>query len=176
MGLMVAAVLAGCAGGDGGTGSEQPTPGSAIGFAISSPDLGTGHAFPRDDTCDGAGRAPGLRWTAPPAGTRRLTLQVFDVDAPGGIFTHWLVYDMPAGTRELSGALPRGAVEGTNDFGKRGWGAPCPPPGPVHRYVIALSAISAPLDLPAGLRRADLDAGEQSHVTAVAQLVATYRR
>ncbi len=143
-------------------------------FTLSSPDLsGT---FRRDFTCDGANRALRLAWSDPPAGTQELAIEMLDPDAPGGTFTHWLVYGLPATARGLAGVLPAGAVEGTNDFGKRGYGGPCPPRGPAHHYHVSVLALDARLGLAAGLSRAGLESKLRDHVVAKAELIATYKR
>jgi Raf kinase inhibitor-like YbhB/YbcL family protein len=175
--VLLATALAAC-----GTGalprSPATPPRAPTGpFQVSSPQLlSANRTFPRDLTCDGADRAPRVRWTAEPAGTVELALEVYDVDAPAGRFTHWLVYDLPATGVELSPPVPSPAVEGINDFGKQGWGGPCPPPGSPHRYVFQLSALDARLGLPAGARANALEAATRGHVIGTATFVATYRR
>jgi hypothetical protein len=103
-------------------------------LTVSSPDL-PGGRFPRAFTCDGANRLPRLEWSSPPAGTRELAIEMLDPDAPGGTFTHWLVYGLPPGLSSLT-AVPAGAAEGVNDFGRRGYGGPCPPRGAAHHLPL----------------------------------------
>jgi Raf kinase inhibitor-like YbhB/YbcL family protein len=100
---------------------------------------------------------------------------MLDPDAPGGTFTHWLVYRIPLGETSLT-ARPAGASEGVNDFGRRGYGGPCPPRGAAHHYHIVVLALDTRLDLPAGATRSDLDARISGHVLGRGELVATYRR
>ena len=110
-------------------------------FVLASPAFGNGGTIPRTYTCDGAGRSPPLRWTAPPAGSVRLRLRVVDPDAPGGHFVHWDAERIaPRAGSVAAGRHLRG--EQVNSFGMRGWGGPCPPRGQTHRYVFTLDALS----------------------------------
>src|SRR5881409_1660691 len=100
-----------------------------------------GQPIPLDYTGEGSNISPLLKWTDPPAGTRSFALICEDPDAPRGVFTHWVAFNLPAESRELPEAaparegLPNGTREGRNDFGKLGYGGPKPPPGPPHHYV-----------------------------------------
>jgi Raf kinase inhibitor-like YbhB/YbcL family protein len=100
---------------------------------------------------------------------------MLDPDAPGGTFTHWLVYRIPPGITSLA-AMPPGAAEGVNDFGRRGYEGPCPPRAAAHHYHFVVLALDTPLGLPAGARRSDLDARISGHVLGSGELIATYRR
>ena len=147
-------------------------------FTLISSAFAGGRAIPRQYTCDGAGRSPLLRWSGAPAGTGSFALVVHDPDAPGGDFTHWLLFDIPAGVHELhEGATTLPGISGTNDFGHLGYGPPCPPPGPRHRYVFALFALDRPsLGLHRGAHRAQVEAALHGHIRARAELMGVYRR
>src|SRR5262245_23628674 len=103
-----------------------------------------GEAIPQQYTGDGKNISPPLKWRDPPAGARSLALICEDPDARRGTFTHWVVFNIPAESRELSegvppeATLPNGTVQGANDFGKVGYGGPAPPPGKPHRYFFKL--------------------------------------
>lgn len=108
--------------------------------------------------CTGANRSPEIVWSGAPAETRSFVVTVYDPDAPTGSgWWHWIVADLPAGTTRLPAgagtaehALPAGAVQVRNDYGRIGWGGPCPPPGEVHRYVVTVAALKINrLQLPA---------------------------
>jgi len=114
--------------------------GAAIG--LSSPAFANDALIPAKYTCDGAGVSPPLRWTAPPAGTKSLSLTVIDPDAPGGRFVHWLASGIPPTSRGLRQGQ-HAPKEGTNSAGGRGWTGPCPPGGPAHHYVFTLTALGA---------------------------------
>ena len=93
-------------------------------------------------TCQGEDISPQLAFENIPEGTKSLALSVIDPDAPGGSFIHWLVYNIPADTKEISqgGPLPSGSIEVMSDFGKKEYGGPCPPSG-THRYFFTLYAL-----------------------------------
>src|SRR5262249_61732695 len=99
-----------------------------------------GRTPPRVLPRPGPNRIPRLQWSTPPAGTQELAIELVDPDAPGGTFTHWLVYGIPASISGLT-AVPAGGAEGVNDFGRRGYGGPCPPPGPAPHYHLVVLAL-----------------------------------
>jgi Raf kinase inhibitor-like YbhB/YbcL family protein len=102
----------------------------------------TGSAIPPAYTCDGEDRSPPLSWSGGPE-AEEYALTVVDRDAPGGEYVHWVVFGIPATTTASpEGGSPGGAVEGENEFGRRGYGGPCPPPGDSpHRYVFTVYAL-----------------------------------
>jgi len=118
----------------------------------------------------------------PPTGTQTFALILDDLDAPGGVFTHWILLNIPSNSRELPEAVPTqaqlasGALQGKNDFGKTGYGGPCPPPGRPHRYQFTIYALDDSLDLEAGASKKQLLDAMQGHVLAQGQLTGTYRR
>jgi hypothetical protein len=138
--------------------------------------------IPAQFTCDGSDVSPVLSWTTPPEGTQTFALVMEDPDAPRRTFVHWVLYDLPASERELpegiasQGPLPSGARQGRNDFGRFGYGGPCPPPGTPHRYYFRLYALDTRLDLKAGATRAQVDRAMRGHILAEAELMARYRR
>src|SRR5690349_20194258 len=110
-------------------------------------------------TCDADNSSPELRWDDPPQGTAGFALIADDPDAPGGTFTHWVVYNIPAKVAHLptgippQDTLPNGIRQGTNGQQKLGYAGPCPPPGDApHRYRFRLYALKALPELP---QRAD---------------------
>ena len=150
---------------------------------ISSRAFDEGGMLPPRFTCDGAGVSPPLEWTDVPDGTQHFALICEDPDAPSGVFTHWLLYDLSAGSRELEEDVPRDAVlsigarQGTNSFGSIGYGGACPPTGdPEHRYFFKLYALDSYLAVrPAASKNELLDA-MRDHVLAEAQLISKYKR
>ena len=146
-------------------------------FTLTSPAFADGANIPRRHTCDGENRSPRLTWRDPPTGARSFALIVDDPDAPAGTFTHWVLFDIPGGSTELAEAAT-GGRSGRNDFGKNGYGGPCPPKGHgPHRYFFKLSALDVDaLTLGDGASRAQLEKAMQGHVLAAAQLVGRYER
>ena len=151
-----------------------PNQGNSSSLTVASPDL-AGGTFPREFTCDGANRLPRLQWSPPPADTQELAIELLDPDAPGGTFTHWLVYGLPPGISALA-AVPANAAEGVNDFGRPGYGGPCPPRGAAHHYHFVVLALDTGLGLAAGATRSDLEARISGHVLGKGELVAAYQR
>jgi Raf kinase inhibitor-like YbhB/YbcL family protein len=117
-----------------------------------------------------------------PAATKAFALLADDPDAPGGTWVHWVIYDLPANATELAEGqsktetLGGGAKQGLNDFRKVGYGGPCPPPGPAHRYYFKLYALDAPTALkPRATKQQLLDA-MKGHVLAQGELMGRYKR
>ena len=141
-----------------------------------------GGSIPKKFTCDGPDISPALAWTDPPAGTQSFALIMDDPDAPVGTWVHWVLYDLPAGARELAENFPKseeaasGARQGRNDFRKIGYGGPCPPPGPAHRYFFKLYALDAKLNLKAGATKPDVERAMKGHILAQAELIGRYGR
>ena len=138
--------------------------------------------IPRQFTCDGADASPHLAWTAPPPATKSLALLVTDPDAPAGTWVHCVLYDLPPTARELSIGVQKaqflgdGSRQGRNDFGKIGYGGPCPPPGTNHRYFFRLYALDTQLNLSPGATQDQLETAMHGHILAQGELVARYGR
>ncbi len=131
-------------------------------------------SIPSQYTCDGDGLIPPLEIVDVPEGTQSLALLMDDPDAPDGIFTHWLIWNIPPETLELGeGNIPSTAVQGTNSAGQIGYVAPCPPEG-VHHYRFLLSALNKTLDLESGAVRDDFEDALKNNVIAKAELVGQY--
>ncbi|SRR6266849_3220371 len=142
---------------------------------ITSSAFQEGANIPSKFTCDGADSSPPLQIADVPSGTKSLALIVDDPDAPSGLFTHWMVWNIPPQTNAVGeGSAPQG-VQGTNDFGKSGYGGPCPPSG-THRYYFKIFALDRELDLPSGGKRGQLDAAMKGHVVAQGELMGRYLR
>ena len=97
---------------------------------------------------------------------------VDDPDAPGGLFNHWLLWNIAPATSQIAEkSIPAGAAQGTNDFGKTAYGGPCPPSG-THRYYFRVFALDQKLDLKSGAKRAALDRALHGHVVARGEMMA----
>jgi len=142
---------------------------------ITSSAFQEGGNIPSKFTCDGSDTSPPLQITGVPSEAKSLVLIADDPDAPGGLFTHWLVWNIPPQTSSIAeGSAPKG-VHGTNDFGKPDYKGPCPPPG-THRYSFKIYALDRELDLRGGAKRSQLDAAMKGHVVAQGVLVGRYAR
>ena len=141
-----------------------------------------GGTIPKKFTCDGPDVSPALAWSDAPTGTKSFALIMDDPDAPVGTWVHWVLYDVPAETHELAEnvakqeELPNGARQGRNDFRRIGYGGPCPPPGPAHRYFFKLYALDQKLGLKAGATKADVEKAMKGHVLAQGELMGRYGR
>jgi Raf kinase inhibitor-like YbhB/YbcL family protein len=122
--------------------------------------LEPGASLPVINTCTGAGESPEVSWSNIPAGTKSLVLILDDPDAPGGTFTHWIVYNIPPTDGSIARAqqnqkiLDNGANAGENSGGSRGYYPPCPPVGTTHRYIFRLYAVDMVVTMPTASRDA----------------------
>lgn len=141
-----------------------------------------GATIPKRHTCEGQDLSPALRWSGVPTGVKSFALILDDPDAPAGTWNHWLLWDIPASATSLGEAAraggKNGGVSGVNDFGRPGYGGPCPPPGHgPHRYFFKLFALNvSPLGLRAGAKRAELDRALKGRVLAEARYMGRYER
>ena len=130
---------------------------------------------------DGGDSSPQVRWSGAPAGTKALALTVEDPDAPGGVWIHWIAYDLPPSGgveegRPRTPELPGGGRQGVNGWGRLGWNGPAPPPGKVHHYVFTVYALSAPTGLPPGAAIEGLRRALKGKVLAQGRWTGTYQR
>jgi Raf kinase inhibitor-like YbhB/YbcL family protein len=162
------------------TAPDSPTPPQEetdmTGFVLISPSFADGGAIPSKHTCDGADVSPALSWSGAPAGTAAFALIVDDPDARG--FVHWVAFDIAGAT---TGSLPEGVAaggpppQGRTDFGRAGWGGPCPPGG-THHYVFTLYALSGQLALTGGSSAGDVRSAMAGKILAQTGLIGTYKR
>ncbi len=151
-------------------------------LSLSSTAFNEGDRIPVKYTCDGLDMSPPLAWGEPPQPTRAFALIVDDPDAPVRVFTHWVLFNLPADIRQLPEDIPaqqqleNGALQGKNDFGKTGYGGPCPPPGRAHRYRFTLYALDMPLDLKPGASKKQVLDAMEGHILGQGQLTGTYQR
>jgi len=129
-----------------------------------------GRLMPVRYTCLGEDISPVISWVQVPNGTQSIAVIVEDPDAPGGVFTHWLVYCIPAKQTELAEGIPKekevagGIRQGRNDFGTAGYRGPCPPEGSSHRYILRVYALDIMVPLEGGADRKTFDAAVKGHV------------
>ena len=153
-----------------------------MGFTQTTSTFQPGGMISKKFTCDGPDVSPPLEWDDPPVGTQSFSLIADDPDAPVGTWVHWVIYDLPARVRELpegvpkDGELANGGRQGRNDFRQIGYGGPCPPQGPAHRYFFKLYALDTKLNLKPGASKAELERAMKGHVLAEAQQMGRYQR
>ncbi len=160
----------------------EDTKGGSEPMEIRSSAFNEGDTIPKKHTCEGEDVSPQLSWPAVPEGAKSLVLICDDPDAPVGTWVHWVLFGLSPATTELPEDVPdgeqvlEGAKHGRNDFGNLGYGGPCPPPGPTHRYYYKLYAIDIEPPLEAGATKAEVMAAIEGHVLAEAQLMGRYAR
>lgn len=143
-------------------------------FTLTSPAFADGNVIPTQFTCDGNDAPPPLLVSDPPEGTRSFAIIMDDPDAPKGTFTHWLAYDVPADGTELKTTAGRTL---RNDFGRSGYGGPCPPHGHgSHRYYFTVYAVDVPALEVAGQSREDLEAALAGHTLDKVRMMGRYER
>lgn len=149
-------------------------------FRLTTPAFTDGGTIPLRHTCDGQDLSPPLAWSDPPGGARSFALIMDDPDAPSATFTHWVLFDVPAATRQLAeGQRPGGTGQsGRNDFGRAGYGGPCPPRGHgPHRYAFTLYALDvATIGVSGGAARDQVEQAMKGHVLGTAKLMGRYER
>ncbi|SRR5579871_1498227 len=140
-----------------------------------------GAPIPEKYTCSGDDVSPPLTISGVPSSARALALIVEDPDAPSGTFVHWVAYNMapqtgsiPAGVKP-GDPMPGGGTQGRNDFGRAGYGGPCPPPGAPHHYHFRLFALNDRI-APQSDSGSAVEQSMQGHVVASAETVGIFSR
>ncbi|MFH1639445.1 MAG: YbhB/YbcL family Raf kinase inhibitor-like protein [Chloroflexota bacterium] len=170
-------LLPGCA--SGGTALPDET---KMRLSVSSRAFSEGERIPVVYTGQGEDISPPIAWSGAPAETASFALIMDDPDAPGGTFTHWVLFNLPPDARALAEAIPTqnelsgGALQGKNDFGDTGYGGPSPPPGSSHRYRFTIYAADTVLNLEAGVSKKQVMDALEEHILAWGQLSGTYGR
>jgi len=141
---------------------------------LTSPDFPDQGNIPREFTCQGTDISPTLKIEGVPAGTRTLALIVDDPDAPGKIWVHWVVFNIPPATAEIKSGVNPG-TQGRNDFGTVKYGGPCPPSG-THRYMFKLYALDTYLNLSEGIRKRRLEEAMEGHILQQTVLTGLYNK
>lgn len=159
-----------------------PSPATAASLEINSSAIRSGGRIPTAFTCQGADKSPPLVWSGVPRGTKALAIIVEDPDAPGGTFFHWIAFNIPPASSGLKegvpnrAAIPSGGSQGTNSFGRVGYGGPCPPPGPPHHYHFRLFALDESVHLGPEATAPELMRAMRGHIKASAELIALFGR
>ena len=149
---------------------------NAVKFKLSSPAFSDSGSIPQKFTCQGDNVSPELKWSEAPAGAKSFALIMDDPDVPGGTFTHWVLFDIPADQQQLAEAAAPIGVGGNNGMNQTGYLGPCPPSGS-HRYYFRLYALDVPsLNLKAGAARSEVEAALKNHVIGVADTMGRYEQ
>jgi len=153
-------------------------------LALRSAAFKNGKEIPAVHTCEGKDVSPAIAWSGMPKSARSLALIMDDPDAPDPaaprmVWVHWVLYNIPPSARGLPeavkpDALPAGTCEGRNDWGRTGYGGPCPPIGR-HRYFFKLYALDSLLPDLNRPKKAQLEAAMQGHIVGQATLMGTYQ-
>ncbi len=140
-----------------------------------------GEMIPEKYTCDDIDISLPLKWSSIPEGIKTFAIICDDPDAPMGTWVHWVIYNLPADINELSENIPpseiltNGAKQGRNDFGKIGYGGPCPPGG-THRYYFKVYALSKELMVESGITKSELLKAMEGHILSEGKLMGRYKR
>ncbi len=149
------------------------------GFELGTTRFAEGGTIPERFSCNGDNISPPLWWSNPPVGTQSFAMIMDDPDAPGGTWTHWVIYNIPADVLNFSENIPAdpewsdGTRQGLNSWGAYGYGGPCPPSG-THRYYFKLYALDAILDLEPGASVSELEQAMTGHILEEIQLMGRY--
>ena len=154
-------------------------------FRLTSSAFAHSGKIPSKYTCEGDDQSPPLEWTDAPAGTKSFALIVDDPDAPDPakpqrVYVHWVVYNIPPDVKRIDengwkSKMPAGSATGMNDFGRQGWGGPCPPIGR-HRYFFKLYALDTTLSALSSPKKKDVENAMKGHILGQAELMGTYQK
>jgi len=153
----------------------------AMAMRLTSAAFAPSGEIPARFTCDGRNLSLPLAWSNPPPAVRSFAIICRDPDAPSRTFYHWAAFDIPPSTNQLPenwAAHPTGSQQAVNDFGKTGYGGPCPPHGHgTHHYHLKLYALDVEhLDVPTNASCRDVERAIAHHAVATAELIGTYAR
>lgn len=152
---------------------------TAWGLTLTSAAFTEGGLIPEVYTCDGQNVAPDLNWSDVPPGTESFVLIVQDVDAPSGVFSHWVVFNIPGTARQWNKDLVKLPVvrQGNNSWGRATYNGPCPPPtNKVHHYLFTLYALNSPLDLAPGATADQVRNALRRYLLGEVTLIGIYQR
>jgi Raf kinase inhibitor-like YbhB/YbcL family protein len=148
---------------------------------VTSSAFSEGTMIPNKFTCDDINISPPLEWSQVPEGTKTFAIICNDPDAPAGDWVHWVLYNLPPNISEFKENVPKveilsnGAIQGKNDFGRIGYGGPCPPGG-THRYYFRVYALTKELYVKAGITKTELLKAMEGSILAEGELMGRYKR
>lgn len=179
---LLAAVITACAPAASTTESPATTE-ATMSLELTSDAFGNGQSIPAKYSCIGKNISPALAWNEPPAATQSFALIVDDPDAPMGTWVHWVLFNIPADTRNLQEDLPitgknvdpNAIYVGKNSSGKTKYDGPCPPSG-THRYYFKLYALDTTINLLPGATKDQVLAEMEGHILAWGELMGTFSK
>lgn len=148
-------------------------------FSLKTSAFSNPGTIPELYTCDSDGQSPDLSWKNSPNKTKSFALIMSDPDAPNGTFYHWILYNIPSDTKQLTRNMkqfPGSTLIGNNSFNTLGYKGPCPPKGVIHRYVFTLYALDSQLNLAAGMDATTVLNALKNHTLKQTQIMGTYSR
>ena len=161
--------------------TSSPSPSPSGSFTLNVASLTPGSTLPGVYSCEGAGKSPVVSWEGIPTGTKSLVLILDDPDAPGGTFTHWIVYNIPPDAHSIPSGqtarkvLENGAQQGDSTARSRGYYPPCPPVGTTHRYLFRLYAVDMDIVQPTADRES-IDRALPGHTLEKTEFLTTFTR
>lgn len=168
--------LSGCSGRNVPSPADNKNAGEEKNMKLTSPVFNDGGYIPVKYTCDGENVNPPLEISGVPENAKSLALIVDDPDAPAGDWVHWTLWNIPPQTKNiLENNIPAGAIEGKTDFGRPGYGGPCPPSG-THRYQFKLYALDTILDLNSYSAKKDIEREMKDHILDQIMFVGLYQK
>lgn len=163
--------------------NSSTEPASASGsIKMTSSSIQEGARIAKRYSGDGEDLSPALKWSAGPAKTKSYAVTCCDPDAPGGVWWHWIVFNIKPNTSEFGENVPKlaklaqGVMQGRNDFGKTGYNGPSPPPGKLHHYVFTVYALDNELALSGNCSKEEFQKALQGHILDQGQITGTYQR
>ncbi len=151
-------------------------------ITVSTPAFKDGSGIPAEFTCSGKNVSPPFGWSGIPDTARSIVVIMDDPDAPSGLFTHWVLYNIPPEKSGLDAGVPKkpvfedGSIHGVNSYGKTEYNGPCPPPGKLHRYFLNVYALDVKLSLRVPSTRNSVESAMKGHVLAEGSVMGTFRR
>ena len=179
--LLVTAAAIACGGSDDSFDASEFDPLTSVPFILEvrSPSFDEGAEIPVVHTCDGEDEMPVISWQRPPDSTGSIAVIIDDPDAPNGIFSHMVVFNLPGNQTSIRPGIKSesgGPIIGVNDFGRNDFGGPCPPQGETHEYRFNVYALLESLDLDESAEAEDVLAAMRGSVIGHGTLAARYGR
>jgi Raf kinase inhibitor-like YbhB/YbcL family protein len=152
--------------------------GGVTAMELNSSAFKDGEMIPSQYSCKGEEISPPLQWKDAPSATQSFVLICEDPDSPVGIWDHWVVFNLPASTTELSENIqhyPSGTLLGKNSWGNTQYNGPCPPSG-AHRYFFKIYALDTTLSLNKGATKQQVMKAMEGHTIENAELMGRFQK